>query len=165
VSAAASSRLIWDGRRLATDRGASGRRVRADPRCLAGRPVHGAWAHVCALADAAARVPFDFTEVQQARRDALAWWIDLLGDSLVCLTTLAADPVHYAGAVRSRGIPRPSPPIPSRGSSRARSSRPTSSAPFRRPPGRRSSATAASPGPAVRSPGDRAGPRGEGGSR
>lgn len=99
MSAAASSRLIWDGRRLATDRGASGRRVRADPRCLAGRPVHGAWAHVCALADAAARVPFDFTEVQQARRDALAWWIDLLGDSLVCLTTLAADPVHYAGAV------------------------------------------------------------------
>ena len=96
---AASSRLVWDGERLATDRGAIGRRFRADPRCFAGDPVAGAWAHVCALADDAARVPFDFTEVQQARRDALGWWIGLLGDSLVCLTSLAVDAVHYAGAV------------------------------------------------------------------
>ena len=96
---AASSRLIWDGERLATDRGATGRRFRADPRCFAGDPVAGAWAHVCALADDAARVPFDFPEIQQARRDALGWWIGLLGDSLVCLTTLAVDAVHYAGAV------------------------------------------------------------------
>ena len=33
------------------------------------------------------------------RRDALAWWIPLLGDSLVCLTTLALDPVNYGGAI------------------------------------------------------------------
>jgi hypothetical protein len=37
--------------------------------------------------------------VQQARRDALAWWIPLLGESLVCLTTLALDAVNYAGAI------------------------------------------------------------------
>jgi len=33
------------------------------------------------------------------RRDALAWWIPLLGSSLVCLTTLALDAVNYAGAI------------------------------------------------------------------
>jgi hypothetical protein len=38
-------------------------------------------------------------EIQQVRRDALAWWIPLLGESLVCLTTLAVDTVHYGGAV------------------------------------------------------------------
>ena len=38
-------------------------------------------------------------EVQQVRRDALAWWIPLLGDALVCVTTLAVDSVHYGGAV------------------------------------------------------------------
>jgi hypothetical protein len=37
--------------------------------------------------------------VQQARRDALAWWIPLLGVSLVCITTLAVDSVHYGGAI------------------------------------------------------------------
>ena len=58
-----------------------------------------AWAHVCALADDAARLPFDTPEVQQARRDALAWWIPLLGDALVCLTTLALDSVSYGGSV------------------------------------------------------------------
>ena len=94
-----SSRLIWDGERLATDRGAPGRRFRADPRCFGAEPVADAWAHVCALPDDAARVPFDFPEIQQMRRDALAWWIPLLGDSLICLTTLAVDSVHYGGAV------------------------------------------------------------------
>lgn len=94
-----SSRLIWDGERLSTDRGAPGRRVRADPRCFAGPPVAGAWAHVCALPDEEARLPFDDPVVQQARRDALAWWIPLLGDSLICITTLALDPVNYGGAV------------------------------------------------------------------
>jgi hypothetical protein len=58
-----------------------------------------AWAHVCALADEAARLPYDTPEVQQTRRDALAWWIPLLGDSLVCLTTLAVDSVNYGGAI------------------------------------------------------------------
>jgi hypothetical protein len=60
--------------------------------------VH-AWAHVCALAGDDARLPFDTPEVQQARRDALAWWIPLLGDGLVCLTTLALDSVNYGGAI------------------------------------------------------------------
>ena len=58
-----------------------------------------AYAHVCAAVDEAAKLPFDTQEVQQARRDALAWWIPLLGGSLVCLTTLAVDSVNYGGAV------------------------------------------------------------------
>jgi hypothetical protein len=37
--------------------------------------------------------------VQQARRDALAWWVPLLGDSLVCLSTFALDASRYGGAV------------------------------------------------------------------
>jgi hypothetical protein len=78
--------------------GAPGRRFRADPRCFEGTPVR-AWAHVCALADDDAKLPFDTPEVQQVRRDALAWWIPLLGDSLVCLTTLALDSVNYGGAI------------------------------------------------------------------
>ena len=32
-------------------------------------------------------------------RDALAWWIPLLGDALVCLTTFAIDASRYAGAI------------------------------------------------------------------
>jgi hypothetical protein len=94
-----SSRLVWDGERLATARGAPGRRFRADPRCLAGEPVRGAYAHVCALAGDDARLPYDQPEVQGARRDALAWWIPYLGDNLVCLTTLALDPTNYGGAI------------------------------------------------------------------
>lgn len=54
---------------------------------------------MCALPDESAKLPYDMPEIQQARRDALAWWIPLLGDSLVCLTTLALDSVHYGGAV------------------------------------------------------------------
>ena len=94
--------MVWDGAALARELGAPGRRFRADPRCFAGdgrgEPVR-AWAHVCALPDEAARLPFDMPEVQQVRRDALAWWIPLLGDALVCLTTLAVDSVHYGGAI------------------------------------------------------------------
>ena len=93
-----SSTLTWDGVALHRGPGASGRRFRADPRCFAGEPVR-AWAHVCALADEEARLPYDMPEVQQARRDALAWWIPLLGDALVCLTTLAVDSVNYGGAI------------------------------------------------------------------
>lgn len=59
----------------------------------------GAYAHVCALPDAAAVLEFDQPEVQQVRRDALAWWIALLGDTLVCLTTLALDASRYGGAI------------------------------------------------------------------
>jgi hypothetical protein len=78
---------------------ASGLRVRPDPRCVRGEPVPGLWAHVCAPADRNQALPYDHPEVQQVRRDTLAWWIPLLGDSLVCLTTLALDAVNYAGAI------------------------------------------------------------------
>ena len=37
--------------------------------------------------------------MQQARRDALAWWVALLGPDFVCLTTLALDAVRYGGAI------------------------------------------------------------------
>ena len=94
-----SSRIVWDGCELATALGAPGRRFRADPRCFAGEPVTGAWAHVCALPDEDAKLPYDMPEIQQVRRDALAWWIPQLGDSLVCLTTLALDSVNYGGAI------------------------------------------------------------------
>jgi len=94
-----SSRLYWDGRTLARAYGSAGRRFRADPRCFEGEPVRGAWAHVCALPDEDAAVAFDDAEVQAVRRDALAWWIPMLGDHLVCLTTLAVDSVRFGGAV------------------------------------------------------------------
>ncbi|MBA2331795.1 MAG: hypothetical protein H0V94_03280 [Actinobacteria bacterium] len=93
-----SARLCWDGRELSTAAGA-GREFQVDPRCLTGEPVRGAWAHVCALGESSARVRFDEPEIQQVRRDALAWWVPLLGASLVCLTTLALDASHYGGAV------------------------------------------------------------------
>jgi hypothetical protein len=94
---AGSSTIYFDGIELATGAGSRGRRFRADPRCLRGGAR--AYAHVCALPDDDARLPFDFPEIQQVRRDALAWWIPLLGDSLVCLTTLVLDPVNYGGAI------------------------------------------------------------------
>jgi hypothetical protein len=90
-------RVYFDGRELRAE--PPGRRLRVDARCLEGEPVAGAWAHVCALPDDDARVPYDMPEVQQARRDALAWWIPLLGDEFVCLTTLALDAVHFGGAI------------------------------------------------------------------
>ena len=37
--------------------------------------------------------------MQGARRDALAWWLALLGDDLVCVSTLAVDASRCAGAV------------------------------------------------------------------
>ncbi len=90
--------MAWDGITLSRELGAPGRRFRADPRCFAGEPVRS-WAHVCAIADDQAKLPYDTPEVQGVRRDALAWWIPLLGDTLVCLTTLALDSVNYGGAV------------------------------------------------------------------
>jgi hypothetical protein len=54
---------------------------------------------VCALGDEGAKLPYDQPEIQAGRRDALAWWIPLLGDTLVCLTTLAVDTVDYGGAI------------------------------------------------------------------
>lgn len=92
----------WDGNRLSTARDAgdeAGRRFALDPRCLDGERVPGAWAHVCASPDPTAQLLFDAPEVQQARRDALAWWIGMVGDGLVCLTTFSLDSSHYGGAL------------------------------------------------------------------
>ena len=77
----------------------SGLRVRPDPRCIRGESAGRTVAHVCAARSAAETLPFDDPAVQQVRRDALDWWVSLLGNSLVCFTTLALDAVHYAGAI------------------------------------------------------------------
>ena len=90
--------LFLDGDQLSLDESARGRRFGADRRCFMGAPMQ-AYAHVCAQEDPDARLPFDAPEVQQARRDALAWWIPMLGDDLVCLTTLSIDAVNYGGAI------------------------------------------------------------------
>jgi hypothetical protein len=52
-----------------------GLRVRTDPRCIRGEPVLGLWAHVCAATDRSDVLPYDQPEIQQVRRDALAWWV------------------------------------------------------------------------------------------
>jgi hypothetical protein len=91
--------VVFDGERLSTDPHAPGRRLRADPRILDGEPVRGAYAHVCASTDRNAALRFDEPEVQQARRDALAWWIPLLGQDYVCLSTFAIDASRYGGAI------------------------------------------------------------------
>ena len=95
----AFARIVFDGERISADPKASGRRLRLDARCLEGTPVPAAFAHVCALADADAALRFDEPEVQQVRRDTLAWWIPLPGDDLVCVSTFALDASRCAGAV------------------------------------------------------------------
>ncbi|MBA2765065.1 MAG: hypothetical protein H0U42_10350 [Thermoleophilaceae bacterium] len=91
--------LRFDGSRLERGRGV-GRSFMVDARCIEGpASLKGAYAHVCALDDPAAALAFDEPEVQQVRRDALAWWIPLLGDALVCVTTLALDEARYGGAI------------------------------------------------------------------
>ena len=91
--------VVFDGTRLSLDPRASGRRLRIDSRCVEGTPVPGAYAHVCALPHRAAALRYDEPEVQQVRRDALAWWIPMLGDDLVCLSTFALDASRCAGAI------------------------------------------------------------------
>lgn len=91
--------VVFDGKRLSGDARASGRRLRVDARCFEGEPVSGAFAHVCALPDRSAALRYDEPEVQQARRDALAWWIPMLGEALVCLSTFALDTSRCGGAV------------------------------------------------------------------
>jgi hypothetical protein len=92
------TRIAFDGRSLSAAPDAPGRWFEVDPRVVRpGSPP--AFAHVCALADPAAALRYDEPEFQQARRDALAWWIDLLGADLVCLTTLAVDASRTAGAI------------------------------------------------------------------
>lgn len=91
--------LVFDGASLSLDPDAPGRAFLADERCFAGPQLERAWAHVCASPDPSATIRYDEPEVQQARRDAFAWWIPLLGDDLVCLTTLALDGSTYGGAI------------------------------------------------------------------
>jgi hypothetical protein len=98
MTPAAFSYVTFDGQRLSVDPHGPGRRLRLDRRCLEGEPVR-AFAHVCELTDDDAALRFDEPEVQQARRDALAWWIPMLGDDLVCLSTFALDASRCAGAV------------------------------------------------------------------
>jgi hypothetical protein len=91
--------VVFDGERLSANPRAPGRRLRVDARCLSGEPAGPAFAHVCALQDRAAALRFDEPEVQQVRRDALKWWIPLLGERLVCLSTFAVDASRCAGAM------------------------------------------------------------------
>jgi hypothetical protein len=90
--------VSFDGERLSPDPRA-GRRLRIDARCLQGEPVPDAFASICALADKDAALRYDEPEVQSARQDALAWWIPLLGDDFVCISTFAIDESRCAGAV------------------------------------------------------------------
>ena len=98
--------IRFDGNRLSADRQAPGRRLRIDARCLEGEPVEGAYAHVCALPDPDAALRYDEPEVQGVRRDALAWWIPMLGDDLICLSTFALDASRCGGAVTVATDPR-----------------------------------------------------------
>jgi hypothetical protein len=91
--------VVFDGERLIAGPRASGRRLRIDARCLDGEPIPDAYAHVCALVDREAALRFDEPEVQQARRDALAWWIPLLGADYVCVSTVALDASRCGGAI------------------------------------------------------------------
>ena len=78
-----------------------------------------------------AALRYDEPEVQQARRDALAWWIPLLGDVLVCLTTFAIDASLCAGAITVARDPASSRMTRSARCFPAPSSRPTCSVPWR----------------------------------
>jgi hypothetical protein len=91
--------VTFDGERLSDDPHGPGRRLRMDARCIGDQKVKGAFAHVCALVAEDAALRYDEPEVQQARREALAWWIPLLGDRLVCLSTFSIDESRCAGAV------------------------------------------------------------------
>jgi hypothetical protein len=91
--------VVFDGERLSLDPHAEGRRLRMDARCVSGEPVPNVFAHVCALPAREAAIRYDEPEVQQARRDALAWWIPLLGHRLVCLSTFAVDASLCGGAI------------------------------------------------------------------
>lgn len=89
----------FDGEQLFDGASGPGRRLRIDSRCVGGEPVAGAYAHVCSLPDDLAALRFDEPEVQQARRDVLAWWIPMLGGDFVCLSTFALDASRCAGGI------------------------------------------------------------------
>lgn len=76
-----------------------GMQAMIDPRCLEGRPVADAMATVCVAATPAEALRFDEPEVQQARRDFMEYRATLLGDDLVCVTTLALDESRCVGAI------------------------------------------------------------------
>lgn len=94
-----SREIFWDGVRITLDPGEGRRRLNIDGRCLDADPLVGCFAHICALPSDEARIPFDQPEVQEARRAALAWWIPLLGEALVSLSTFSLDSVYCAGAI------------------------------------------------------------------
>ncbi len=98
-----SSGTVSASRRAKAPAVASGSTRAAWPGAGRASPARG---HVCASPDPGAFLLFDAPEVQQARRDALAWWIALLGDALVCLSTLTLDASHYGGAITVARSPR-----------------------------------------------------------
>ena len=98
--------IRFDREELSDDPHGRGRRLRVDARCLGGDTVKGTYAHVCALTDDDAALRYDEPEVQQARRDALAWWIPMLGDDLVCISTFSLDESRCAGGVTVATDPR-----------------------------------------------------------
>ncbi len=98
--------IRFDGAHLSDDPHGPGRRLRIDARCVGSEKVEGAYAHVCASTDDAAALRYDEPEVQQARRDALAWWIPMLGEDLVCISTFSIDESRCAGAVTVATDPR-----------------------------------------------------------
>ena len=98
--------IRFDGEGLSDDPHGPGRRLRVDARCLGGETVEGAYAHVCALTDDDAALRYDEPEVQQARRDALEWWIPMLGRDLVCISTFSLDESRCAGGLTVATDPR-----------------------------------------------------------
>ena len=91
--------MSFDGRTLSAGADGGGLSFMVDSRCLEGPSVAEAEAWVFAPDDGQDAVPYDQPEVQGARRDALAWWYGMLGDALVCHTTLALDESLCAGAI------------------------------------------------------------------
>ncbi len=91
--------MSFDGRELRAGEDGEGFSFMIDSRCLEGPPVAGAEAWVFAARDEEAALPYDQPEVQGARQAALAWWYGMLGDALVCHTTLALDESRCAGAI------------------------------------------------------------------
>lgn len=84
-----------------------GLQAMVDPRCLKGEPVAEATATVCVAASAGDALRFDEPEVQQARRDFMEFYATLLGDDLVCVTTLALDESRCVGTITVTRAPVP----------------------------------------------------------
>jgi hypothetical protein len=76
-----------------------GLQAMVDSRCLAGVAVSEALATLCVAADPGQALRFDEPEVQQARRDFMEHRATVLGDDLICVTTLALDESRCAGAI------------------------------------------------------------------